>query len=176
MVRQADKYDGVTVSLHWFTALLVVVLWVIGQTADSFPKGTFQSAYWSTHVVLGFVLVFIILYRVGWRATAGRRLPGVDPVSLHILAKATHYGLYLLLVIVLVLGVANAFVRGYHIYDLFQLPQLGDKNLRRPITLWHGRAANVVLILAGLHALAALGHHYVLRDGLLRRMMPGRTV
>ena len=176
MVRQADRYDGVTISLHWITALLVVVLWVIGQTADFFPKGAFQSAYWSTHVVLGFLLVLVILYRVGWRTTAGRRLPRVDPVPLHILAKATHYGLYLLLAIVLVLGVANAFVRGYHIYDLFQLPQLGDKDLRRPITVWHGRAANVVLILAGLHALAALGHHYVMRDGVLRRMMPGRAV
>jgi cytochrome b561 len=176
MSRRTDSYDGVTISLHWITALLVVVLWVIGQTADSFPKGAFQSAYWSTHVVLGFVLVFVILYRVGWRATAGRRLPRVDPVPLHILAKATHYGLYLGLAIVLVLGLANAFVRGYHIYGLFQLPQLGDKDLRRPITHWHGLAANVVLILAGFHALAALGHHYLLRDGILRRMMPGRAV
>jgi cytochrome b561 len=176
MRKQTDSYDGVTISLHWITALLVVVMWVIGQTADSLPKGTFQSAYWSTHVVLGFVLVFVILYRVGWRATGGRRLPRVDPVPLHILAKANHYALYLVLAIVLVLGVANAFVRGYHIYGLFQLPQLGDKDLRRPITHWHGLAANVVLILAGLHALAALGHHYVLRDGVLRRMMPRRAV
>jgi cytochrome b561 len=176
MLTQTDRYDGVTISLHWITALLVVVLWVIGQTADWLPKGPFQSAYWSTHVVLGFTLVLVILYRVGWRLTSGRGLPRVGPVPLHILAKATHYALYLLLAVVLVLGIANAFVRGYHIYDLFQLPQLGDKALRRPITLWHGRAANVVLILAGLHALAALGHHYVLRDGVLRRMMPGRAV
>jgi len=175
-MTQTESYDGVTISLHWITALLVVVLWVIGQTADSLPKGALQSAYWSTHVVLGFTLVFVVLYRVGWRLTSGRGLPRVGPVPLHVLAKATHYGLYLGLAIVLVLGVANAFVRGYHIYDLFQLLQLGDKASRRPITLWHGRAANVVLILAGLHALAALGHHYVLRDGVLRRMMPGRTV
>jgi len=172
MATRTERYDGVTISLHWITALLVVVLWVIGQTADSFPKGTFQSAYWSTHVVLGFVLVIVLLYRVGWRATAGRRLPGVAAVPLRILAKANHYALYLVLAIVLVLGVANALVRGYHIYDLFHLPQLGDRDLRRPITLWHGRAADLVLILAGLHALAALGHHYVLRDGVLRRMMP----
>src|ERR1700733_6349182 len=111
-MTRTESYDGVTISLHWITALLVVILWVIGQTADSLPKGTFQSAYWSTHVVLGFTLVFVILYRVGWRVTSGRRLPRVGPVPLHILAKATHYALYLLLAIVLILGVANAFGRG----------------------------------------------------------------
>jgi cytochrome b561 len=172
MDEQNEKYDGATISVHWITALLVALLWVIGQTGDWLPKGTLQSAYWSTHVVLGFALVVLVIYRIGWRATAGRRLPPADPAALHVLAKASHYALYILLIVVLALGVTNAFVRGYHIFGLFELPQLGDKSLRKPITNWHGLAANILLGLAALHALAALGHHYVLRDGVLRRMMP----
>ena len=53
-------------------------------------------------------------------------------------AKATHHGLYLLLLVVIVLGITNAFVRGYNLFDLVSLPQLGDRALRRPIT--HGTA------------------------------------
>src|ERR1700677_3632827 len=78
-MTQTESYDGVTISLHWITALLVVVLWVIGQTADSLPKGALQSAYWSTHVVLGFTLVFVVLYRVGaldFRSWASPRRSG----------------------------------------------------------------------------------------------------
>jgi cytochrome b561 len=88
------------------------------------------------------------------------------------LAKATHHGLYLLLLIVIVLGVVNAFVRGYNLFDLASLPQIGDRALRKPITNWHGLAANVLLGLAGLHAAAALFHHYVIRDSVLGRMLP----
>jgi cytochrome b561 len=66
-------------------------------------------------------------------------------------------------------------VRGYTLFDLFSLPQIGDKSLRRPITNLHGLAANILLFLACLHALAGLAHHYLWRDGVLRRMIPARV-
>ena len=52
------------------------------------------------------------------------------------------------------------------------LPQIGDRAMRKPITHWHGLAANLLLGLVGLHAAAALFHHYILRDGVLGRMLP----
>jgi cytochrome b561 len=73
-----------------------------------------------------------------------------------------------------VLGVVNAFVRGYNLFDLVSLPQLGDRAMRKPITHWHGLAANLLLALAGLHAAAALFHHYIIRDSVLARMVPTR--
>ncbi len=170
--KNGSSYDRATVWLHWLTALLVVTLWVIGQTADWLPRGPLKSAYWSTHVALGFALVVVVLNRIGWRATGGRSLPAADAGLLHVLAKATHYVLYLLLLIVVALGVANAFVRGYRIYGLFSLPQFGDPALKRPIDGWHLLAANVLLALAAFHAAAALVHQFGFRDGLLRRMLP----
>ena len=158
--------------MHWITAGLVVVLWIIGQTADWLAKGSLQTAYWSMHVVLGFSLAVVVAWRLIWRLTQGRRLPPADVGLLQLGAKATHYGLYLLLLVVIALGVINAFVRGYTLFDLVSLPQLGDKALRRPLTQWHGLAANILLGLAALHAVAALVHHYIVRDGVLRRMAP----
>ncbi len=166
------RYDRTTIALHWTTALLVVALWILGQTADWFPDGPVNTGLWSTHVVLGFALTGVLVWRIAWRSGGGRALPAADQGVLHTLAKATHYGLYLLLVVIVVLGIVNAFVRGYSIYGLFHLPQVGDRAWRRPITQWHGLAANIVLALAAFHAAAALVHHYVLRDGLVARMMP----
>jgi cytochrome b561 len=164
------NYDRTTIFLHWITAGLVGILWIIGQTADWFPEGTFNTDYWSIHVVLGFALAVVIVWRIIWRSSGGRRLPAADAGVLHIAAKATHYGLYLLLLVVVVLGITNAFVRGYNLFDLVSLPQLGDRPLRRPITHWHGLTANIVLGLAALHAAAALFHHYVNRDSVLARI------
>jgi len=165
-------YDRTTIVLHWTTAILVVLLWTIGQTADWIPDGPVNTDYWSVHVVLGFALAVVIAWRMIWRSSRGRDLPAADVGPLHVLAKATHFGLYLLLLIVIVLGVVNAFVRGYNLFDLASLPQIGDRALRKPITDWHGLAANLLLGLAGLHAAAALFHQYFLRDSVLGRMLP----
>ncbi|GAC1329501.1 MAG: cytochrome b [Beijerinckiaceae bacterium] len=170
----SETYDPMTIRLHWTTAILVIVLWIIGQTADWIPRGRFHTYYWSCHVILGFLLACVVIARIAWRGTNGRRLPAADKGVLHILAKATHYLLYLLLLVVIGLGVVNAFVRGYNLFDLISLPQLGDRELRRAITDWHGLAANFLLALAFLHAVAALVHHYVLKDRLLERMLAER--
>jgi cytochrome b561 len=57
------------------------------------------------------------------------------------------------------------------------IPKLvpGDLALKRTLESLHGDFADVVLIVAGLHAAAALAHHYVLRDSVLRRMLPSSS-
>jgi cytochrome b561 len=170
----SEKYDRTTISLHWITAGLMAVLWIIGQTADWLPDGPLNTDYWSIPVVLGFALAAVIAWRIIWRNFGGNRLPAADTGVLHVVAQATHYGLYLLLLAVVVLGIINAFVRGYNLFDLVSLPQVGDRAMRKPITHWHGFAANLLLVLAGLHAAAALFHHYIIRDSVLARMVPAR--
>jgi cytochrome b561 len=168
------RYDSTTIALHWGVALSVAILWIIGQTADWLPHGAANTGVWSVHVVLGFILAIGVVWRMIWRRAGGARLPAADAGALHVLAKASHYLLYILLLTVVALGIVNAFVRGYNLFDLFSLPQIGDKALRRPITQWHGLAANILLGVALFHAAAALAHHYVMRDGVLRRMLPAR--
>ena len=107
-----------------------------------------------------------------WRASGGRRLPPTETGILHLLAEGTHYLLYLLIAVVLALGIANALVRGYSLFGLIDLPQIGDSALRRPLTGLHGLTSNFLMGLAFVHAAAAIGHHYVLHDGVLRRMLP----
>ena len=170
--RDGGAYDRRTVDLHWITAGLLVILWLIGQTADWIPDGPLNTAVWSVHVLLGVALAAVLAARIAWRLSRGRRLPAMDRGLLHVVAKATHYALYALLVAIVCLGIANAFVRGYDIFGLFNLPQIGDPGLKRPITHWHGLAADIIVGLALFHAAAALVHQFVWRDGLISRMLP----
>ena len=79
-----------------------------------------------------------------------------------------------MLLAVLLLGIANVWVRGDSIFGLFTVPKFSpDQELRHRVEDLHETAANIVLIVAGLHALAALAHHYFMRDGVLKRMLPG---
>jgi len=166
-------YDRTTIALHWLTAASVALLWIIGQTADWAPRGPLRTGYWSIHVVLGFALAIALVARILWRGLRGRRLPAADRGLLHFMAEAMHYALYGVLTVTIGLGVVNAFLRGYDLFDLVHLPQIGDPAMRRPITHWHGLAANVLIVLALLHATAALAHYYARRDGVLQRMLPG---
>jgi len=130
MQNRSGTYDRTTIIMHWSTATLAGVLWIIGQTADWIPDGPVNTDVWSVHVVVGFLFAVLVVLRILWRISGGRHLPDVDQGVLYALAKATHYLLYGLLIAVVTLGAGNAFVRGYNLFDLVSLPQVGNRALR----------------------------------------------
>ncbi len=168
------RYDTTTIVLHWLVALLVAIQWSIGQTIDAVPGGSAQKDYLGVHLTIGVLLTGALLFRLAWRAGPGRRLPPADGSAVHVLAKATHWGLYVLLAATVALGIAFALAWGVPIYTIARIPGFahGNRDLAKALLGWHGTIADAVLILAGLHACAALFHHYVLRDHLIRRMAP----
>ena len=173
-VEPAARYDGVSILLHWLTAALVVILWTLGQTIDFFSKGAPRIDARSVHIVLGATLGIVLLVRMLWRAGAGRKLPLANSGWLGVTAKVVHYGLYVLVGATVVLGIFNAWQRGDVLFNVYTIPKLvpGDLVLKKALEELHGDFADVVLIVAGLHAAAALAHHYLLRDRVLRRMLP----
>jgi cytochrome b561 len=168
------RYDPTTIWLHWITVGLIVALWVIGQTGDWFPRGPLRTGIWSIHVTLGFATVVVLLTRIAWRAHFGRILPPADSGILYIIAKVTHYALYLLLGLVVLAGTIDASYRGFNVFGVWSVPQFGggDAATRHTINEWHELAANILMAVAAVHGVAALGHHYVWRDHLLDRMRP----
>ncbi|HSZ91477.1 MAG TPA: cytochrome b [Acetobacteraceae bacterium] len=171
---QGLRHDPTTIAFHWISAALVAVLWTIGQTVDFVPSGPLRIDYRSVHIVLGVALGAILLARLGWRLTRRETLPPIDRGFLLVIARITHWLLYALLIVAVGLGLANVWVRGEVIFNLFQVPAYdpGNRALVRLIGGWHALAANTVVIIAGVHAAAALFHHYILRDATLRRMLP----
>jgi cytochrome b561 len=171
---QGLRHDPTTIAFHWISAALVAVLWTIGQTVDYVPSGPLRIDYRSVHIVLGVALGAILLARLGWRLTRRETLPPIERGFLLVIARITHWLLYALLIVAVGLGLANVWVRGEVIFNLFQVPAYdpGNRALVRLIGGWHALAANTVVIIAGVHAAAALFHHYILRDATLRRMLP----
>jgi cytochrome b561 len=167
-----EFYDPVTRGLHWATAGLIVTLWVMGQTTGWLPRGPARVDVWSVHVLLGFALACVLVARIVWRMGPGRSLPATAYGLFNIVAKATHYALYALLIAVVTLGITNAFAHGLTMFNLWKLPGGGDKAFTHMINGWHELAANMLVAVALLHAVAALFHHYMLKDGVLARMAP----
>jgi cytochrome b561 len=174
VVQKDQRYDLTTIWLHWMTVVLVAILWILGQVTGWLPRGPFRLGVWSTHVVLGLTLVLVLATRILWRAGFGSALPPADTGVLHWLAKGTHHALYLLLVAVVILGIANASYMGFDLYGVLTMPRFGngDPATERSINTLHEWAANLVVLIAFFHAAAALGHQYIWRDRLLQRMRP----
>jgi cytochrome b561 len=168
------RYDSGTMILHWLTAVLVLGQWLGAQTIDWFPKGALRVDARSLHMTGGILLGIIIVCRILWRVTKGRQLPGVGSPPVRIVAKATHWGLYALVIFMILVGIALAWTRGENLFNLVTIPAFdpGNRALPDRIQGIHATVGWLILGLAGLHAGAALFHRYVWHDGVLGRMWP----
>lgn len=169
-------YDDVTVGLHWATAILVVIQFLLGVTWDYFPKPTVGEMQ-SLHISLGIALTAVILARIAWRLVPGHQRAAIVSGWVKLASKAVHYLLYLLLVVQAGLGFAWRWAQGHpaSFFGLFGIPNpLGtiDKPTRHLIANLHDYVAWTIVIIAFAHALAALYHHYRLHDRVLGRMLP----
>jgi cytochrome b561 len=174
----AVRYDSVTIFMHWFVAMIVFLQWPIAHAIDLFPKGAERIGARSVHIVLGITLAILLMARVIWRARYGTRLSPARRDLFSFGAKVVHLLLYVLLAASVILGLATTMVRGDSIFGVFHVPLLGSYDadvrhrLANEVAGLHSLAANALLILAGLHASAALIHHFWLGDDVLKRMTP----
>jgi cytochrome b561 len=170
--QAAGRYDRATIFFHWLVAILVAAQWLGAQTIDWFPRGPWRVDVRSMHIVAGVLLLLILLARVAWRLTGGRRLPPLRTGPTQTLATAVHLALYLAVFAMLGVGIFAAWARGDSLFNLVTIPAYdpGNHALGEEVVDLHGTIGWIIIALVGLHAAAALVHHYVWRDGLLRRM------
>ena len=177
LVNSTTRYGAIAQTLHWLTALFVVVGWLLGQFGDDLPKGAHAAGLF-VHMTLGLSVLAFLLLRVVWR-----RLTPPPPAEatrygrlVHVAANVSHAALYVLLVAVPAAGITLQFARG-HAVPLFGLwaipsPWVADRAFAHKVGEAHELLADALLILAAFHMVAALWHHWVLRDRTLMRMLP----
>jgi cytochrome b561 len=165
-------YDRATRILHWTVGGLVILLWLMAQGNSFLQKGPLRLSIWSVHVLLGFLLTALLVARIAWRVSKGTKLPPVERGIWGYAATAVHYLLYMLLITVVVLGIMNVFGHGFPLFNTWKFPRFWDKPFQHQVAEWHGLAANIIAGAAALHAIAALWHHWILKDTTLRRMWP----
>jgi cytochrome b561 len=164
------RYDRYTIVLHWVMAILVLLDWGIGEIVGSLPAGLARGNARSIHIILGVAIAILLVVRLAHRATGGRVLP--LPGIFNPLGKGVHYALYILLAGQVLLGLALAWLRGDSLFGVVWLPGSPDTNAIGLVEEFHDSAGLLIIILAGVHTVAALMHHFVLRDNVMRRMLP----
>jgi cytochrome b561 len=172
------NYDGVAIALHWLTALLVAANLALAKTWDWFAKPT-REVMENTHMSFGVLLTAVVVARLAWRWVPGHQVSSLEAGWMRIAAKGTHYLLYTLLVVEAGLGFAFRWGAGRPMafFGTAIPPLIGeiarpDRRLLREIHEWNGWA---IVAVAAVHALAALYHHYALKDRVLERMLPRRA-
>jgi len=168
-------YDRVAIALHWATAFLVIANFALSQVWDWFAKPT-KGLLEDTHMSFGVLLAVVVVARIAWRLVPGHQVSSLEAGWMRIASKATHYVLYPLLIAEAVLGFAFRWGAGRPMafFGTGIPPMIGEmaKPLRRELREFHEWIGWAIIIIALLHALAALYHHYVLKDRVLVRMLP----
>ena len=172
------RYTKTAMLLHWLTALLIVAAFAMGLFMTSIPGfSPTKLKYFAWHKWAGVTVLGIAVLRVLWRQfnKPPPPLASIAPWQ-HLAAEAMHVLLYLLIFAVPVSGYFYTLSAGIPVvyFKLFTLPVLMGPNpelkpVLREIHYW----LNMTMAAAvGLHVAAALKHHFIDRDGILKRMLP----
>lgn len=172
------RFDRVQMALHWLTFLFVVTLFLLAQTWKFLPQGgALRHALQALHISFGLLFTAVLAVRLLWRFGLAQHPLPVTRGLVRLASDGMHHLLYLLLVAQVALGLVWgwASTEGLRLFGLLIPPPMTlTTDQRHFVGSLHGTVASVIIILAGLHAVAALFHQFVLRDGLLWRIVPGR--
>jgi len=175
-----EKYPFTTIALHWLTLLLIAGAYATMEFRDIFERGSApRELMKSTHYVLGLTILALAAARIVAHFMA--RTPPIvptPPVWQRFAAGAVHVALFGLMVALPIVGwFALSADGGTVSYLGLELPSLiaADKPLAENLEEVHETIANIGYGLIGIHAAAALYHHYVVHDNTLLRMLPRRT-
>jgi cytochrome b561 len=171
------RYSGVVQSLHWITAALVIIAYVVS------PGGSEARVYSaakdfdrSLHELLGILVFIATLIRLLWRAFQPTPTIRTVPRWMERSALFVQSTLYALLIGAPLTAISGAWLQGHRLTVLGfgvvnpMLPE--SRELGQTLSHLHGWLGDAIIWLAGFHAAAALFHHFAMRDGVLRAMLP----
>ena len=173
-----ERYGSGAVAFHWAVAALIVFLGTLGILFGDIPK-EWRPFWINVHGSVGLVYLALVIGRIAWRAT--HRPPDLPPDIGEFdrrFSLAAHHLIYALMLLIPLFGIVAYVWHGRAFdYALFRLDfgVASDRDVFHPAQKIHQWLAYALFALAALHAAAALWHHYVRRDGVLMRMLPGGT-
>jgi cytochrome b561 len=172
-------YGSLAILLHWLMLVLIVAGYAAMDLKSLAQKGSaLRAAMANWHYLLGLLVFALVWPRL--LAQSSGRAPEVEPAPpawQAALAKAAHRALYVFMVAMPLLGWLALSAQGDPVYIFgSELPALTGKNegLTKFFKDVHENLATVGYFLIGVHAAAALYHHYVKHDNTLRLMWPRR--
>ncbi|MFT5449223.1 MAG: cytochrome b561/polyisoprenoid-binding protein YceI [Gammaproteobacteria bacterium] len=178
IAKRADRYDLVARTLHWLIAALIVTQYVLGELAERAAGSdqlVAQLGLLANHKSVGITILALAVVRLFWRFVATPpALPATMPAWQHRASQMSHWLLYLFLFALPVTGWMMSSAASFTVswFGLFELPNLVGANeaLSESLQDVHHILASALLAIAIIHIAAALKHHFIDRDDVLRRM------
>lgn len=176
-----EAYSRGSKFFHWTIALLVTGMLSVTFFLDQlFAKENIKTAF-MVHKSLGLTILVLMIARIFWIIKTGRpALPQSVKYWERFLARLVQYCLYLLLILMPLSGwiMSVAKNRAPVFFNLFTVPFPGiplSDNLAEFMAGWHNRFAWMLIVLLALHISAALKHHFINKNNVLRTMLPSRN-
>jgi cytochrome b561 len=171
------EYGTAAKVFHWLIVALLLVQYPIGWLMPDIHRGMTPGDAMTWHISIGIVILALIVLRLAWRVTH----PVAPESSLvpwqRVTSEAVHWLLYILVLATTISGWLFASFRGWSIsfFFLAPLPMLSSESSSaiRLINHWHQKFEWTLLILIGLHVVAALTNLFVYRNRVMQRMLPG---
>jgi cytochrome b561 len=176
-MNETLKYSATAKWLHWFIAVVVILMLIFGRSLESLPLSEREQMI-MFHSGLGTLVLLLMLARWGWRLS--HQPPGPAEtmgVWQTRLAKTMHWSFYVLLVLQPVLGISQAmFITDYEVLAFGVIDYSGlatdNADTAKLFHILHGINATVLSVLVIGHIGAAFYHHFFQKDGVLKRMRP----
>lgn len=171
------QWGLISILIHWCTAITIIGLFISGlwMTGLDYYSKWYQLAPF-IHKSVGITLFVMTLFRLIWRLT----MPHPAPLQSHtkteiILASLMHVGLYTILFLIMIAGylISTADGRAISWFNVIEIPATVTNIPKQEdlAGLIHLYLAYMVIIMASLHAIAAIKHHIVNKDQTLNRML-----
>lgn len=175
----ASRYGSLSIGIHWLMLLLLIAVYACIELRSFYPKGSDpREALKTWHFMLGMLVFLLVWLRLAARLTGST--PDIRPKPApwqHLAAKLMHLALYALMIGMPLTGWLLLSANGKTIpFFGLELPALigENKGTAKLLKEIHEFVGTMGYYLIGLHALAALYHHYMMRDNTLTRMLPTR--
>ena len=168
----SDRYSNLSISLHWLTVILVVLAYASIEARTLFDHGSAMREFCkSVHFHCGVILLVVVLFRLIIKPfILAPSIKPIPPEWQRFVAKLLHAILYLFLLTMIILGLMILSFKGKHLP--FALPNFTEfsPDMSVRVKYWHVTLSMLGYYFIGLHAFAALWHHYQVKDNTLKRM------
>ena len=174
-----ERYGSLSIALHWLMVLLFIGVYACMEFSDSYPKGSDTRALLKgLHFSFGMCILILVWVRIAARVMAPTpEIVPTIPAWQVLFSKLIHLVLYVFMIGMPLAGYIGRMLAGKVTYVFgIALPVFLDvnKDMAENIFDLHETIGNLGYYLIGLHAVAALFHHYIKRDNTLSRMLPKR--
>lgn len=182
--QPAARYGATAMALHWVLGLAIVAMLVMGWYMADLPFSPQRLKLYNWHKWAGVTILALSVLRL-MRRLIQRPPPlpadvqSIMPRWQQLAHHGAHHLLYALFFIVPLVGWAYSSAAGFPIVllGLVPLPDFvpASPALADALKPWHALTAYAMAVLVALHVMAALKHQFIDRDGLMARMLPGRS-